>query len=346
MKQNIVEIQVTEGFPEAPQETQGGVMYEHNATALRFVLDPVYIAPEYRYYLEFVTVNGVNRTEYLTPDEENAIEFSIPADITSQMTALCCLNIVAVSEAGKTEQLIKSKSVNLYFSVFENTEKKLDADYAFSVNALLEAIKNGTFKGEKGDRGEQGEKGDKGEKGDPGVTVDAAVTETSQNPVASSGIFDYVNLKRERVLARLDLGEGESVPDVIFSTDLQGRSFLLDEIKVYAHLVFDSAAESSNLRISTDGGRRFLTYLGDQTASGTLDVFVWASASEVFTAVLSIYGTAAQGTTQNSSFITLSDRVNTGFSDLWLSMNEDRGLVRIPLLPGSKILVTGTDMYV
>ena len=148
------------------------------------------------------------------------------------------------------------------------------------------------------------------------------------------------------MLARLDLGEGESVPDVIFSTDLQGRSFLLDEIKVYAHLVFDSAAESSNLRISTDGGRRFLTYLNDQTASGTLDVFVWASASEVFTAVLSIYGTATQGTTQNSSFITLSDRVNTGFSDLWLSMNEDRGLVRIPLLPGSKILVTGTDMYV
>lgn len=154
MKQNIVEIQVPEGLSEAPQETAGGVMYEHNATALRFLLDPVYISPEYRYYLEFVTVNGVNRTDYLTPDEENAIEFSIPADITSQMTALCCLNIVAVNEAGKTEQLIKSKSVNLYFSVFENTEKKLAADYAFSVNALLEAIKNGTFKGDKGDKGD------------------------------------------------------------------------------------------------------------------------------------------------------------------------------------------------
>ena len=154
MKQNIVEIQVPEGLSEAPQETAGGVMYEHNATALRFLLDPVYISPEYRYYLEFVTVNAANRTDYPTPDEENAIEFSIPADITSQMTALCCLNIVAVNEAGKTEQLIKSKSVNLYFSVFENTEKKLAADYAFSVNALLEAIKNGTFKGDKGDKGD------------------------------------------------------------------------------------------------------------------------------------------------------------------------------------------------
>lgn len=154
MKQNIVEIQVPAGLPEAPEEARGGVMYEHNATALRFLLDPVYISPEYRYYLEFVTVNGVNRTDYLTPDEENAIEFSIPAEITSQMTALCCLNIVAVNEAGKTEQLIKSKSVNLYFSVFENTEKKLAGDYAFSVNALLEAIKNGTFKGDKGDKGD------------------------------------------------------------------------------------------------------------------------------------------------------------------------------------------------
>ena len=84
MKQNIVEIQVPEGLSEAPQETAGGVMYEHNATALRFLLDPVYISPEYRYYLEFVTVNGVNRTDYLTPDEENAIEFSIPADIRKE----------------------------------------------------------------------------------------------------------------------------------------------------------------------------------------------------------------------------------------------------------------------
>lgn len=346
MKQNIVEIQVPAGLSEAPEEAQGGVMYEHNATALRFLLDPVYIAPEYRYYLEFVTVNGVRRTDYLTPDEENAIEFSIPADITSQMTALCCLNIVSVNEAGKTEQLIKSKSVNLYFSVFENTEKKLNADYAFSVNALLEAIQNGTFKGEKGDRGEQGEKGDKGDKGDPGVTVDTSVTETSQNPVASSGIFDYVNLKRERVLARLEVGEGESVPGVVFSKDLQNNSFLLDEIKVYAHLVYDSEAASSSLRISTDGGRRFLTYLANQASSGTLDIFVVASASEVFTAALSIYGTATQGTTPNSSFVTICDRVKSGFSDLWLSMNEEQGLVRIPLLPGSKILVTGTDMYV
>ena len=345
MKQNIVEIQVPAGLSEAPEDAQGGVMYEHNATALRFLLDPVYIAPEYRYYLEFVTVNGVNRTDYLTPDEENAIEFSIPADITSQMTALCCLNIVSVNEDGKTEQLIKSKSVNLYFSVFENTEKKLAADYAFSVNALLEAIENGTFKGDKGDQGEQGEKGDKGDKGDPGVTVDAAVTEMSQNPVASAGIFDYIRQKRERVLARLEVGEGESVAEVVFSKGLQEQSFLSDEIKIYAHLVYASEAATCNLRISTNGGSRYLTYLTDQAPTGTLDVFVVARASELFTAAFTLYGTATQGTTPNNSFVTLSDRIKAGFSDVRLSLNEERGAVRIPLLPGSKILMTGTDMY-
>lgn len=345
MKQNIVEIQVPAGLSEAPEDAQGGVMYEHNATALRFLLDPVYIAPEYRYYLEFVTVNGVNRTDYLTPDEENAIEFSIPADITSQMTALCCLNIVSVNEDGKTEQLIKSKSVNLYFSVFENTEKKLAADYAFSVNALLEAIENGTFKGDKGDQGEQGEKGDKGDKGDPGVTVDSAVTETSQNPVASAGIFECIRQKRERVLVRFEVGEGESVAEVSFSKDLQDKSFLASEVKIYAHLVYASSASSCNLRISTDGGMRYLTYLPGQAPTGTLDVFVTANASELFTAALSIYGTASQGTVPNNSYITISDRVKNGFSDLRLSLNEEDGAVRIPLLPGSKILMTGTDMY-
>lgn len=343
MKQNIVEIQVPEGLSEAPQETAGGVMYEHNATALRFLLDPVYISPEYRYYLEFVTVNGVNRTDYLTPDEENAIEFSIPADITSQMTALCCLNIVSVNEAGKTEQLIKSKSVNLYFSVFENTEKKLAADYAFSVNALLEAIQNGTFRGEKGDKGEQGEKGDKGDKGDPGVTVDTAVTETSQNPVASSGIFDYVKLKRERVLGRLELGEGESLEEAVINTDLQGAPFLVGSIKVYAHLVFNTDVPEMNLRVRSDKGARYFTLTHSLVPKGELDVFVEAYASSIFTEATTVYGDAEQGLVEAKETRTLSDSIKKGIADVLISLNESNGNVRIPLLPGTKILVTGTD---
>lgn len=343
MKQNIVEIQVPEGLSEAPEEARGGVMYEHNATALRFLLDPVYIHPEYRYYLEFVTVNGVHRTDYLTPDEENAIEFSIPADITSQMTALCCLNIVSVNEAGKTEQLIKSKSVNLYFSVFENTEKKLNADYAFSVNALLEAIKNGTFKGDKGDKGEQGEKGDKGDKGDPGVTVDTSVTETSQNPVASSGIFDYVNLKRERMLGSLEIGEGESLEEAVFNTDLQGESFLVGSIKLYAHLAYASSASSVNLRMRSNNGSRYFFYLPGLTPNGMLDVFAEIDASSVFTASRIVYGTAGQGLTTSEQKATLCDRIKLGISDVMISLNEGVSSVRVSLLPGTKILITGTD---
>lgn len=343
MKQNIVEIQVPAGLSEAPEEAQGGVMYEHNATALRFLLDPVYIAPEYRYYLEFVTVNGVRRTDYLTPDEENAIEFSIPADITSQMTAVCCLNIVLVNEAGKTEQLIKSKSVNLYFSVFENTEKKLAADYAFSVNALLEAIKNGTFKGDKGDRGEQGEKGEKGDKGDPGVTVDAAVTEMSQNPVASSGIFKYVNLKRERVIGKMEISEGESLEEAVFNTDLQGAPFLVGNIKVYAHLVYETEAPLMNLRLRSDNGARYFSYLTNLSPTGTLDVFMEANASSLLTEAITVYGEAEQGLKKAEQSAALCDSIQKGISDMRVSLNENIASVRIPLLPGTKILVIGTD---
>lgn len=343
MKQNIVEIQVPAGLSEAPEEARGGVMYEHNATALRFLLDPVYVSPEYRYYLEFVTVNGVNRTDYLTLDEENAIEFSIPADITSQMTALCCLNIVSVNDAGKTEQLIKSKSVNLYFSVFENTEKKLAADYAFSVNALLEAIKYGTFKGEKGDKGEQGEKGDKGDKGDPGVAVDESVTETSQNPVSSEGIYNYVNLKRERVLGKLELKEGESLEEAVFNTDLQGQPFFAGQIKVYAHLVYETAVSLMNLRIRSNNGTRYFAYIVNLVPTGELDVFMEANASSIMTESMIVYGEAGQGTKQAENSTTLCDNSCTIISDVRVSLNEKSSSVRIPLLPGTKILVTGTD---
>lgn len=154
MKQNIIEVAVS-AAPETPTDTlQGGKMYEHNATALCFVLEEELVSPEYRYYAEFVTVSGVARTAYITPDNARKITVALPAEITSQMTALCVLNIVKIAENGKTEQLIKAKTVRLYFSSLENTDKLIDENYAFSVNQLLEAIQKNTFKGDKGDKGD------------------------------------------------------------------------------------------------------------------------------------------------------------------------------------------------
>ena len=68
MKQNLLQIAVTAAPDTAEDTLSAGKMYEHNATALVFILDESLILPEYRYYAEFVTVSGTARTAYLTPD--------------------------------------------------------------------------------------------------------------------------------------------------------------------------------------------------------------------------------------------------------------------------------------
>ncbi len=156
MNEKIIELEVKPGSPDETVEAAGGTMFEHNATALSFCLSPEYCLPEYKYYLEFVTVHGILRTAYLLPNETHKIIFSIPQEVTSQMTALAVLNIVAFDVAGKTKQLIKSQTVRLYFCNLENADKTLCENYAFSVNQLLEAIQKGTFKGEKGEQGPMG----------------------------------------------------------------------------------------------------------------------------------------------------------------------------------------------
>ncbi|MGN0520298.1 MAG: hypothetical protein ACI4LB_06100 [Candidatus Fimenecus sp.] len=168
MKQNILQIAVS-AAPETAEDTlSAGKMYEHNATALVFTLEESLVLPEYRYYVEFVTVSGTARTEYLTPDAQNQITVDLPVEVTSQMTALCVFNIVQIAKNGKTEQVIKAKTVRLYFSALENTDRLIDENHAFSVNQLLEAIRQNTFKGEKGD------------KGDTYILTDADKTEIAQ----------------------------------------------------------------------------------------------------------------------------------------------------------------------
>lgn len=154
MKQNLLQIAVTAAPDTAEDTLSAGKMYEHNATALVFTLEESLVLPEYRYYAEFVTVSGTARTAYFTPDENRQITVDLPVEITSQMTALCVFNIVQIAENGKTEQVIKAKTVRLYFSALENTDRLIDENHAFSVNQLLEAIRQNTFKGEKGDKGD------------------------------------------------------------------------------------------------------------------------------------------------------------------------------------------------
>ena len=129
-----------------------GVMFEHNATQLEFELSEAYVQPDYKYYIEFAMPSGVARTEYLEPDENSVITFLLPDTVTSQMAVLCYFNIVSVDEETyDTTLVIKPVQVRLSFESVASTDAALAREYSFSVNALLQAIKNGDFSGEVAD---------------------------------------------------------------------------------------------------------------------------------------------------------------------------------------------------
>ncbi len=239
-----------------------GTMYEHNATTLVFEIDAQYISPQYRYYIEFALPTGVVRTEYLTPNESNKISFDMPASLTSSMSMLCYFNVVKINETTyETEKLIKAKEIKLCFSPIASCDDTLREEYDFSVNSLLEAVKNGDFKGDKGDRGLQGEKGikgdkgekgdkgdkgdrglqgDKGEKGDkgdkgdvgPSVEVDIDMSDTSENPVQNKAVKEYIDdkTKQGRLIYQTTLTE--DIRQISISKDSNGQEFLLNNIAV------------------------------------------------------------------------------------------------------------------
>lgn len=132
-----------------------GVNGEHNAVVLKFVLDAAFTS-DYKYYLEFTLPNAKSfRTGYLELNSaDNSLEFSVPASLTGMGCVDCCLNAANVDTSGITNQLIKPKSLTLLFSPLYNANGEILSEYDFSINTLLENIKNGAFKGEKGDKGE------------------------------------------------------------------------------------------------------------------------------------------------------------------------------------------------
>ncbi len=162
----------------------GGVMWEHNATVLKFTLSPEYVG-DYRYYIEYRSLIGTKvRTEYLTLNEDNTVSYTVPVTMSSLKGVECYFNIVKMDSDGNTVQVIKSRKFCLTFDFSPDTDNSLCKVNDFSINALLEAIRLGTFKGESGEngkdgkngaKGDKGDKGEKGDKGDPGeVTLEYA----------------------------------------------------------------------------------------------------------------------------------------------------------------------------
>lgn len=165
MENKIISIDIT---PDNNTECtdNAGVMWEHNATVLKFNIAQAFVG-DYRYYIEYRSLMGTRvRTEYLELNtKDNTVTYSIPVTMTSLKGVECYFNIVSIDEDGNTVQVVKPKKFGLTFDYSPDTDNSLCKVNDFSINTLLEAIRLGTFKG---DKGEKGDKGDKGEKGDTG----------------------------------------------------------------------------------------------------------------------------------------------------------------------------------
>lgn len=164
MENKIISIDIT---PDAQGEINenAGVMWEHNATTLKFNIAPDYVG-DYKYYIEYRSLIGTKvRTEYLALDmETNTIIYQIPVTMTCLRGVECYFNIISIDGDGNTVQVVKPRKFCLTFEYSPDTDNAVAND--FSINALFEAIRLGTFKGEKGDKGDTGSKGEKGDTGE------------------------------------------------------------------------------------------------------------------------------------------------------------------------------------
>ena len=147
METKIISIDISPEITETQTEN-AGVMWEHNATTLVFNIHKAYMG-DYRYYLEYRSLLGTKvRTEYLEPDlETNTVTYNIPVTMSSLKGVECYFNIVSIDGDGNTVQVIKPHKFCLQFDYSPDTDNSLAKVNDFSINALLEAIRLGTFKG-------------------------------------------------------------------------------------------------------------------------------------------------------------------------------------------------------
>lgn len=191
MNHKIISIDITPNS-DSMFTANGGVMWEHNATCLKFTIAPELVG-DYRYYIEYRSLMGTKvRTEYFELNtEDNTVTYAIPVSMSSLKGTECYFNIVAIDEDGNTIQVIKPRKFFLTFDYSPDTDNTLCKVNDFSINSLLEAIRLGTFKGEKGDKGDKGEKGDKGDTG--GISEEYA-TSTFSNALKGSANGDVISM--------------------------------------------------------------------------------------------------------------------------------------------------------
>ncbi len=280
MKRKIISVDISPDANDVIYEGNAGVMWEHNATEIVFNIDERYIG-DYKYYIEYRSILGTKvRTEYLTLDTSaNTITYAVPVSMSSLRGVECYFNIITVDADGNTVQVIKPRNFYLEFDYSPDTDNSIAKANDFSINALLEAIHNGTFKGDKGDRGEKGEKGDKGDKGDAGETppVDQSYSDESTNAQSGKAVAQavetanaYADSKVPRLINSVILTEEtENASTIKILTDSSGKSFSLKHCFVAIRVPL-SESKTVTIRLRTNIGQRYIMYKTGVTVNTNL----------------------------------------------------------------------------
>lgn len=124
-------------------------------------------------------------------------------------------------------------------------------------------------KGDKGDTGPQGPRGDTG----PSVAIDAAMSDTSENPVQNKVVKGYIDdITTLRKIRRIELGESETASQFTVSTDENGNAINLSIVYITAHFIFEAADTNATIRIRTSAadGRYFILQSGVSRKSGSI----------------------------------------------------------------------------
>lgn len=267
MERKIISVDISPDTNDVIYEGKAGVMWEHNATEIVFNIDERYRG-DYKYYIEYRSILGTKvRTEYLMLDTSaDTITYAVPVSMSSLRGVECYFNIVSVDGDGNTVQVIKPRKFYLEFDYSPDTDNSIAKVNDFSINALLEAIHNGTFKGDKGDRGEKGEKGDKGDTGEA-PPADQSYSAESTNAQSGTAVAQavetanaYADSKTPRFINSISLTEETAGANSIkISTDSNGKSFSLKHC-IVAIKVSLPESQTVTIRLRTDNGQRYVMY--------------------------------------------------------------------------------------